>query len=321
MASTDTLSWVVGRGGLLGRPVESALARRGGTWRAAVGIDWADRVVASKQIQGACSAFADEVGDRPWQVAWCAGAGVVGSGVAQLDQETDYVSQLLEGLKRSMCPEQLGAGQFFLASSAGGIYAGSSAAPYTELSEDQPLAPYGFNKLRQESIVRRWSAETGVSAVIGRLSNIYGPGQKLSKSQGVISQICRSVVVRQPFPLYVSQDTIRDYLYVDDAGVLVADALDRLRQERFAGTEPFVALKILACGRPTTLATILGEVRRITKSPVRVVMAASPSSRYQASDLRMRSVKWSELDRRPKTTLSAGIRMVINDIIRGLQHS
>lgn len=297
------------------------MALRGSTWSATVPIAWADPVAASAQIQDACAAFADEAGDRPWQVAWCAGAGVVGSGVAELEQETNYVSQLLDGLTRSLSPQQLGTGQFFLASSAGGIYAGSSGAPYTELSEDRPLAPYGFNKLRQESMIRQWSAQTGVPVLIGRLSNLYGPGQKLSKSQGVISQICRSVLVRQPFPLYVSQDTIRDYLYVDDAGVLVADGLDRLRQEQSVRTKPSVALKILASGRASTLATILGEVRRITKSPVRVVMAASPSARHQASDLRMISVKWPELDRRPKTILSAGIRMVVNDIIRGLQQS
>jgi UDP-glucose 4-epimerase len=243
----------------------------------------------------------------------------VGSGHAELQLETEYLSQLLGGLVRSMRPRQLALGQFFLASSAGGIYAGARGAPYTEQSEERPLAPYGFNKLQQESIVRRWSVDTGAPALIGRLSNIYGPGQNLSKGQGLISQVCRTVILHQTFVLYTSPDTLRDYLYVNDAGDLVADGLDRLREEHAAGARPSVVTKILASGQACTIATILGEVRRIAKCPVRVVMAASPSSRYQASDLRMNSVEWRELDRRSKTTLSAGIRMVMNYILHGLQ--
>lgn len=319
LPSTDSLSWVVGRGGLLGRRVEAVLARNGGTWLPSGPLPWAEPSVASAQIQECCSGFAGRVGDRAWQVVWCAGAGVVGSGPAELQQETDYLAVLLGALEDAMSPDQLSSGQFFLASSAGGVYAGSSGAPYTERSEERPLAPYGFNKLRQECMVRDWSAGTGVPALIGRLSNLYGPGQDLSKGQGLISQVCRTSLVHQPLILYVSLDTLRDYLHVDDAAALIADGLDRLRREQFEGDQSRVVVKILATGRASTIATILGEVRRITKTPVRVVMAGSPSARYQASDLRMNSVEWRELDQRPKTTLSAGIRTVMNDILQGLE--
>lgn len=316
---TDAVSWVVGRGGMLGRRVESALGERGSIWCPPAPFCWDDPLVARRQMEDSCSAFAREVGDRAWKVAWCAGAGVVGSGPTELQRETKLLSHLLDGLHRAMDCQQLQSGQFFLASSAGGVYAGSSGPPYTERCEERPLAPYGFNKLKQESIVRRWSADTGTPALIGRLSNIYGPGQKLSKSQGVISQVCRSVLVRQPFVLYVPPDTIRDYLFVDDAGALIADGLDRLRREHLAGARPRVVLKIFASMQPSTIATVLGEVRRISRRPVRVVLATSPSARHQASDLRMHSVEWPELDRRPTTTLSAGMRTVMNDILNDMQ--
>lgn len=304
----------------MGRRVEISLAGRDTTWSPSAALEWAKPDLVSAQINQACADFADQVADGPWQVVWCAGAGVVGSGQPELDQETSYLSHLLGGLARSMRPKQLSAGQFFLASSAGGVYAGSpSSPPYSEHSEPSPLAPYGFNKLRQESIVRRWSADTGAPAMIGRLSNIYGPGQKLAKSQGVISHVCRCVLFRQPFMLYVSPDTLRDYLYVDDAAFLIAAGLDRLRREHTPGTKPSVVVKVLACGRASTIATILGEVRRVAKAPVRVMIVASPNERHQAADLRMTSVEWTELDGHSKTTLAAGIRMVINDILDGLQ--
>ena len=96
-------------------------------------------------------------------------------------------------------------------------------------------------------------------------------------------------MLHQPIFLYVSLDTLRDYLYVDDASVLVVDGLDLLRREHAAGTGPTVVTKILSSGWASTVASILGEVRRITKSPVKVVMAVSPTTRYQTSDLRMNS--------------------------------
>jgi UDP-glucose 4-epimerase len=51
------------------------------------------------------------------------------------------------------------------------------------------------------------------------------------------------------------------------------------------------------------------------KRPVSVIIAASPNAARQARDLRMTSVVWPELDRRPMTTLSEGIRWVLNDIL------
>ena len=312
---SEGVGWVVGRGGLLGRRVESALGKRGSTWYPPGPFDWDDPVMVRTQLEKSCSAFADEVRDRPWQVAWCAGAGIVGSGSHELKQETEALSHLLRGLARAMGSRRMSSGQIFLASSAGGVYAGSAGPPYSEQSAESPLAPYGFNKLEQESLVRHWSRETGSRALIGRLTNIYGPGQNLSKSQGLVSQVCRRTLAHEPFVLYVPLDTIRDYIYVDDASVLIADGLDRLRRGYPADAAHPVVLKILATGRGTTIATVLSEIRRIIKQPVRVVLASSPSALRQAPDLRMTSVVWPELDQRPMTTLSAGIRAVLTDIL------
>ncbi len=231
---SDTVTWVVGRGGLLGRRVESALGQRGRTWCPPGPFSWDDPVMARTQLEKSCYTFADEVRARPWQVAWCAGAGIVGSSSTELQRETEALAHLLGGLARAMGSLRMGSGQVFLASSAGGVYAGSVGAPYSEHSSERPLAPYGFNKLEQESLVRHWSNETGTPALIGRFSNIYGPGQNLSKSQGLVSQVCRRVLAHQPFVLYVPLDTIRDYIFVDDASALVAGGLDRLRREHGA---------------------------------------------------------------------------------------
>jgi UDP-glucose 4-epimerase len=63
----------------------------------------------------------------------------------------------------------------------------------------------------------------------------------------------------------------------------------------------------------------MGEMRRIFKSPPRIVLGASAVSAMQARDLSLRSRVWPELDRRTLTPLPAGIAATAADLQRKLQ--
>ena len=271
------------------------------------------------QLTAACQAFADEIGEAPWQVAWCAGAGVVGSGADELERESRALNTLLNGLGEVIGPRRSAAGTVFLASSAGGVYAGSPNPPFREDSPVRPIAPYGENKLKQECMAREWGMRTGTPVLIGRISNLYGPGQNISKNQGLITTVCRRVLARQPLMLYVPLDTIRDYCYVADAGRLVATGLERLRREAMESsarraTSP-VVVKVIASQQPATIGTVLAQVRWVTKRPVSVMIATSANTRRQAPDLRLISTVWPELEHHPRTTMSAGLRVVVNELL------
>lgn len=311
----DVISWVIGRGGLLGGSVEQVLATQGVVWHPPHRFTWGNPSVLDRELTTACRAFAAEVGRSPWQIAWCAGAGVVGSESSDLDQETNAFTRILTGIAEALCERERNSGAMFFASSAGGVYAGVDNPPFDEDSPVAPVAPYGWNKLAQEALVRSWSAETATPLLIGRLSNLYGPAQNLSKNQGLITQVCLRALVRQPLHLYVPLDTIRDYLFAEDAGKLIADGLFRLRLEAAEAETAPAVVKVLASHRPTTVATVLAQFRWIMKRPVNVIVASSPNARRQVRDLRMASHVWPELDQRPTTTLSAGMQSVINSVL------
>ncbi len=190
--------------------------------------------------------------------------------------------------------------------------------PYDESSPVHPLAAYGQAKLDAEALVTAWSASSATPSLIGRIGNIYGPGQNLAKAQGLISQICRSHLTGQPLSIYVSLDTLRDYLFAPDCADLVVAGLARLRQEQSAAA-PTVVTKILASQRAITIGAVLGEMRRIFKRSPRIVLGASPVSAVQARDLSLRSRVWPELDRRTLTPLPAGIAATAADLQRKLQ--
>ena len=54
-------------------------------------------------------------------------------------------------------------------------------------------------KLDQEAEVLRWAQETpAVSCLVARLSNLYGPGQSLAGSTGLIARLSQSLFHRRP---------------------------------------------------------------------------------------------------------------------------
>jgi UDP-glucose 4-epimerase len=221
----------------------------------------------------------------------------------------------LESLGSAIAPLQ---GLFFLASSAGGVYSGVNAPPYDEFSPMRPLSDYGRAKFEAEGLVTEWSQRSGVPTMIGRIANLYGPGQNISKPQGLITQICRCYLLGKPLAIYVSLDTLRDYFFAPDCAVLINNGLSRLRHES-SKSGPLVVTKILASQHAITIGAVLGEMRRIFKSPAHVMIAASEASPTQARDLSLRSVVWPELDRRELTPFPVGVAITMADLRRKLQ--
>jgi len=320
--SAPALTWVIGRGGLLGQSIEKVMCRAtdhagSGThiWHSPKPIQWSAPGAGAVELRQQAGEFLGVVGDRPWSVIWCAGAGVTASSANALQLELVALRETLDALAAA---PRGGKGAFFFASSAGGVYAGVGAPPYDESSPVRPLAAYGQAKLDGERLVTDWSHQTGTPSLIGRIANIYGPGQNLAKAQGLISQICRSHLTGQPLSIYVSLDTLRDYLFAPDCARLILEGLVRLRQEQ-SGTGTMVATKILASQRAITIGAVMGEMRRIFKSSPHIVLGASPVSAMQARDLSLRSRVWPELDRPPLTPLPAGIAATAADLQRKLQ--
>jgi UDP-glucose 4-epimerase len=313
------LTWVVGRGGLLGAAVEKAVARQAVIWAPTTHIPWADPEVSSRSLARQLADFMCAAAAGPWQVLWCAGVGVTGSAQETLDAELLVWETFLEALS-GVAARARRRGLLFMASSAGGVYAGSpSIAPYDETSVVGPLAPYGRAKLRAEAEALEWSSSAGVPVLVGRIANLYGPGQNLGKGQGLISQMCKAHLTGQPLSIYVPLDTVRDYLFVDDAGRMVADGLRMLRQDAAVGGTAPVVTKVFASQRGTTLAAVLGELRRVFKRAPRIVLGSSPTSAFQAKDLRLGSCVWPRIDARPKTPLAVGVKLTSLDLLRQLQ--
>lgn len=302
--------WVIGAGGLLGSEVALAARARGAEVWSPGPIRWADPALARHDLTRATAALMARAEGRHWQVAWCAGVGVTGTSSEQLAAEVGVFRATLDALAEHGAD---GRGAFYLASSAGGVYAGSSGSPFDELSEPRPLAPYGHSKLELESILLNWSTRTGVSVLIGRIANLYGPGQNLSKAQGLISHVCRAQLRREPILIYVPLDTVRNYLFAPDCAQMIVVGLASLQAQ--AHTQPGQQwLKVMAGPDATSISFVLAELQRILKRKPLVIHGSSATSRFQASDLRLRSRVLPELDELASTSLAIGMKRTLDGL-------
>ncbi|MCI9889629.1 NAD(P)-dependent oxidoreductase [Micrococcales bacterium 31B] len=305
--------WLIGAGGLLGRAVARTLRARGITPHLA-SVRWNGPDSASDLAAGLTDFLAARDDSQPWLILWCAGAGVTGTPQHEFDREVQVFKSFLADLAARLPDPQHGI--FYYTSSVGAVYSGAEHPPYTEFTLPVPLAPYGYAKISCENAVAQLTEEHGISTWIGRISTLYGPGQNLAKPQGLVSVLIKNYLQRKPTQIYVPLDTLRDYIFVDDAAGIIVDAswalLGRARRT-------FSLTKIIAAQRADTIGALLSACQMAFKTKPNIVLGASPLSAHQVQDLRVKSRVWPELDLRPLTPLPIGLAATLLDMRLTLQ--
>jgi len=305
----DDAGWVIGAGGLLGGALVRASRRRGGVSLHAIEHDlaWGRNDLLAAQWDREVAAFARAAGRAGrWVIVWAAGVSSMSSNAASLDQESHALDLLLERLVSEPALRAT-PGCLVLASSAGAIYGQSRENFVGEGSAVAPGTAYAQHKLQQEARLRRVvEAQPGWTALLARYSTLYGPGQARDKAQGLISQMARRIVANEAIHVYVPLDTIRDYLFVDDAAERTLDVLHDLRHRPGE-----VVLKIIAAEQATSIAQLVGVFRRVSRRPVRLVTSVNNLSPLYVRCIRFRSDEPSGKPHAASRSLHIGIHQVL----------
>jgi UDP-glucose 4-epimerase len=293
--------WIIGRG-LLGR----AVARARSDAPFAVDVpDWDDGADTSAVLADALRRFVEAAGTHErLEISWTAGRAVTSTPPEHVQAEVDVFRRFVAELA-ALPPAARARLTVVLASSVGGAYAGSSGAPFTETTPVAPASPYGEGKLAMEAALTAATASGGWTALVARVTNLYGPGQDLAKAQGLISILTRAHVAGVPASIYVPLDTLRDYVYEDDAAQILSSAALRA-----AATAPgTTTVKIVGSGRAVSIGALIGELQRLNRRRGFIVLGGG-DPRGQALDLRVRSRVWPDLDGLARTPLPEGLSRV-----------
>lgn len=295
-------TWVIGSGGLLGSAINKGITDS----FPSTTIRWENHNESITDLEANLVHFSRQLNpDQPWRIIWAAGHATVSSSREVCEAELKVFDQFTEKAQQGLTSP----GRFFLASSAGGVYAGSPDPPFTARSVPHPTSEYGSLKLQQESALLANCANRGdVTAVIGRISNLYGPGQNLGKLQGLISHLILAALTRNTMNIFVPLDTIRDFVFVNDAAHMI-NTLTTM------ASPPEIA--VIASGEPKSLATVISQVQGVLRIKIPIAYGEHPSSSGQVVDLRMfPTVPCAQL-----TPFPAGVKTMQLDLAQRLQEN
>ena len=113
-------------------------------------------------------------------------------------------------------------------SSGGTVYGVPESVPITEDHNTNPICSYGITKLAIEKYTAMYASMFGVDYYLLRPSNVYGPGQRLNISQGVVGVLASRALNGETLEIWGRGDNQRDYLFIDDfvAAVMALLAYD-----------------------------------------------------------------------------------------------
>ena len=145
---------------------------------------------------------------------------------------------------------------------------------YLPVDEDHPVNPgnlYAQSKVIGETLCRQYYEDFGISVVILRIFNPYGPGQQGNfLIPTILNQLQRQgqVVLRDPTPR-------RDFIFVQD----VVDAF--VKAGDYVGSE--FAMFNVSSGKSYSVAEIIGKIRKIDDRPFDVVYTG-PTRPFEIAD-------------------------------------
>lgn len=302
--------WVVGAGGLLGSGIVRRAREQGLDVFVSSEVPWSDTEATVAAIRSDAQTLRTSIiksGDHQqrWAVVWAAGRATTASNEAAIQKELCTFQLAVHTINEELF--EISNGTFVLASSAGGVYAGSERAPFSSESTPTPLGAYGHLKLAQERAAREILSKS-IRILIARFANLYGPGQDLNKLQGLISQLALTSLTRKPLTIFVPLDTLRDYITADDAA--------RRLLHWVAVDEGDESIRVIASGQAVSIGHLIRVTRNVARTPIPTACGIHASAALQSADLRLIPDTDAKIKEFPLTQLPVGVQVVYSDILR-----
>ena len=186
------------------------------------------------------------------------------------------------------------------ASTGGAIYGEPAYVPQDEAHKMLPISPYGISKLSAEHYLAYYAHAFGISSVVLRYANVYGPRQRSEGEAGVVAIFINKMLAGQTPCIYGDGNQTRDYVYVGDVVEANLKGLAAKESKVFnVGT-----------GVETTVNTLFNELATLTEFDHKPDYAAARPGEQQRSVLSFEKIK-NELDWMPGVSLTEGLENTV----------
>jgi UDP-glucose 4-epimerase len=182
-------------------------------------------------------------------------------GTADLDPRTDVEDNLIGTVNLLDSMKRLDLSRILFLSSGGTVYGIPDKIPIPETHALRPINSYGIVKATIEHYLEMYRRTRGLSPVVVRASNPFGPRQAHSGVQGVISTFLRRILAGQHLEVWGDGTVVRDYLEVGDLAELCVRA----------GTSDREGAYNAGSGHGLSVNDVVEAVRNVTGADVKVI--------------------------------------------------
>lgn len=191
--------------------------------------------------------------------------------------------------------------KIIFSSTGGALYPNALRPPYTEKIPVEPISPYGIAKRSAEMYLAFAQRVYGLSCIILRYANVYGPRQNEAEEGGVVSIFCKQLLRSLPLTINGTGKQTRDFVYVDD--VVRANLL--AMQKEVQGTFN------IGTGKQTSVLGLFRTLKKLTGSKAEEIFAPAATGEVMHSaldaGLAARKLGWT-----PRTSLDEGLALTVD---------
>ncbi len=191
--------------------------------------------------------------------------------------------------------------KFIFSSTGGAIYGDGVERPTPEEAKEDPVCPYGIDKLFAERYIHYFAKLSNLQTICLRYANVYGPRQDPHGEAGVVAIFAGEMLKNNPVTIYGTGEQTRDFVYVSDVVGANLAALDSDQSDTYnVGT-----------GIETNINDIADLMKKIAKSTGEIKHATGKPGEQLNSALSFAKIK-KNLGFEIKTKLQEGLEETIN---------
>lgn len=184
--------------------------------------------------------------------------------------------------------------------SSGAVYGRYKQKPYLETDALHPVTNYGLSKYLSEEMYQWYSELYSIPTIVLRLSNTYGPGNKI----GIISETMNSIANNKPLTLFGNGMEKRDFVYVKDVAKAIVKSIDYPLKDfsvfNISGSKVFSTMDIIS------------KIEKVTGKKIKLHFAKT--SQIATNNIKYLCLNhkkaFSLLSWKPETSLERGIEIM-----------
>jgi UDP-glucose 4-epimerase len=187
-------------------------------------------------------------------------------------------------------------------STGGAIYGEAEVMPTPETAAPRPMAAYGQSKFCAEAYCGWYERLYGLSSVVLRYGNVYGPRQDPHGEAGVVAIFAGKVLAGERPLIFGDGRQTRDYVYAGDVA-----------RATLAATGQDGGVFNVGTGKETSVTELYEACRSVAGSALEAEPAPARLGELQRSVLDV-SLAERELGWRPEVSLEEGLRQTWESI-------